>query len=100
MHEAATTRPATDLAQLHADAVLPADVQPGPCSTAASGTVLLTGATGFVGTYLLHTLLRETSADVACLVRPNRCSASSDGAERIYRNLKSHGLWQPEWAER
>ncbi|MEV0460004.1 SDR family oxidoreductase [Catellatospora methionotrophica] len=31
--------------------------------------VLLTGATGFVGSFLLKTLLTATDADVVCLVR-------------------------------
>jgi thioester reductase-like protein len=96
-----TTTPAlleTDLEQMRADAVLPADVQPAAVSPAApAGTVLLTGATGFVGAHLLHALLRDTPAVVLCLVRPNRRGSI---AERIRRNLEAHGIWEPAWAER
>lgn len=35
------------------------------------GTVLLTGATGFLGAHLLHLLLTRTEARVRCLVRVN-----------------------------
>lgn len=59
--------------------------------------VLLTGATGFVGAFLLHDLLSQTSARVHCLVRaPDADTALG----RIRKNLESYGLWQPELAAR
>ena len=88
----------TDLEKMRADAVLPADVQPaGACVDGPAGTVLLTGATGFVGAHLLHALLRDTAAEVICLVRPDRRGGI---AERIRLNLQSHGIWEPARAER
>jgi len=54
------------------DAVLPADIRPGPgpARTAAGArTVLLTGATGFVGRYVLRELLTTTDVRVVCPVR-------------------------------
>jgi amino acid adenylation domain-containing protein/thioester reductase-like protein len=42
--------------------------------------VLLTGATGFLGAHLLHSLLRDTHAHVWCLVRP---SGEHGGARRL-----------------
>src|SRR4051812_49927803 len=89
-----------NLEQMRADAVLPADVYPAAPSTAATGTVLLTGATGFVGAHLLHALLRETQATVLCLVRPDRHGLRGGPADRLRANLEAHGLWQPAWAER
>ena len=53
--------------------------------------VLLTGATGFLGTYLLHDLLRETSADVYCLIR---ASSVEEGLERLQKTMTAHNLWQ------
>lgn len=55
--------------------------------------VLLTGATGFLGAYLLHELLHQTRATVYCLVR------SSDAAEgeRRLRNRLGH-LELPSWS--
>ncbi|MFF9572321.1 amino acid adenylation domain-containing protein [Streptomyces sp. NPDC014685] len=52
--------------------------------------VLLTGATGFVGAFLLRELLDRTRAQVYCLVR-----AADDGeaARRVEEVLRSYGLW-------
>ncbi|EON97347.1 putative nonribosomal peptide synthetase 10 protein [Phaeoacremonium minimum UCRPA7] len=55
---------------LRADAVLPDDIQASgavmrPLSEA--GTVLLTGVTGFLGAFLLNSILESTAARVVCL---------------------------------
>ncbi len=39
--------------------------------SATTGGLLLTGATGFLGIYMLDTLLAETTADIFCLIRSN-----------------------------
>ena len=97
MSQATVAPRSANIAQMRADAILPDDVRPeAGYADSTTGTVLLTGATGFVGAYLLDTLLRETSAVVVCLARPDR----RGGADRIRRNLESHGLWRPEWAGR
>jgi thioester reductase-like protein len=53
------------------DAVLALDVVPPSAASrrAPLASVLLTGATGFFGSFLLAELLRETQAHVVCLVR-------------------------------
>ncbi|TCB90083.1 SDR family NAD(P)-dependent oxidoreductase [Micromonospora zingiberis] len=58
---------------LTADVTLPDDIRPapGPTSHGAPRHVLLTGATGFVGAFLLRELLATTTATVHCLVRAN-----------------------------
>ena len=53
--------------------------------------VLLTGATGFIGAFLLHDLLRKTHAKVYCLVR-NKNEIS--GKERLLNNLERYGLME------
>ena len=40
-----------------------------PCAWDASHTVLLTGATGFLGAFLLYELLEQSDARVCCIVR-------------------------------
>jgi amino acid adenylation domain-containing protein/thioester reductase-like protein len=62
---------ARPLHALHADAVLTPGVvlQQPPTGPAPLESVLLTGATGYFGTFVLAELLRETAADVICLVR-------------------------------
>jgi thioester reductase-like protein len=49
--------------------------------------ILLTGATGFLGAFLLDELLRRTDATVYCLVR---CADAEAGRRRIEQNLASY----------
>ncbi len=85
--------------RMRADAVLPDDIRPAlECGRPLGGEVLLTGATGFVGAYVLATLMRETTARVVCMVRPRH--RRDDSFSRIRKNLASYGLWNAEWAQR
>jgi len=59
--------------------------------------ILLTGATGFVGAFLLHDLLRMTGARIHCLVR---ASTVEEGGRRLQDNLASYGLWEEGWDDR
>lgn len=49
--------------------------------------IFLTGATGFLGAFLLHELLEQTNADIYCLVR---CASVVEGQNRIMQNLASY----------
>jgi amino acid adenylation domain-containing protein/thioester reductase-like protein len=60
-------------------------------------TVLLTGATGFIGRYLLAQLLRDTSATVYCLVRAESYGAARS---RLKEGLARSELWRPEYESR
>jgi amino acid adenylation domain-containing protein/thioester reductase-like protein/non-ribosomal peptide synthase protein (TIGR01720 family) len=60
-------------------------------------SVLLTGATGFVGSFLLAELLRRTRADVFCLVR---AAGPVEGLDRIRRSLEAYSLWDDSLAAR
>ncbi|MFF7633471.1 amino acid adenylation domain-containing protein [Kitasatospora sp. NPDC008050] len=90
-------------AQLAADAVLDPAItvrhaagaaprRTGPARRAAGGreNLLLTGATGFLGAFLLRELLDRTGADIHCLVRAEDEAAAH---RRIRRNLTEYGLW-------
>ena len=59
--------------------------------------ILLTGATGFIGQFLLCELLNKTSAQFVCLVRAN-----SDGHayERLKTRLVNSRLWKKNFASR
>jgi thioester reductase-like protein len=60
-------------------------------------TVLLTGATGFVGRFLLAQLLKDTDATIYCLVRaPSAEQASS----RLKMSLAKWDLWSNEFDRR
>jgi thioester reductase-like protein len=59
--------------------------------------VLLTGGTGFLGSYLLRELLERTDYDVACLVRADNQMA---GLERLRAAAIERGLWNEKHADR
>lgn len=59
--------------------------------------ILLTGATGFVGRFLLAQLLIDTDATVYCLVR---ATSASHAAARIQKTLVEWDLWRPHFEER
>jgi amino acid adenylation domain-containing protein/thioester reductase-like protein len=86
---------------LAAEAYLPPDIRPSPGAHVHSVRhpqhVLLTGATGFVGAFLVEKLLRTTEATLFCLVR---ASSEDHGTERIRSALTAYGIWDPAFAER
>ncbi len=59
--------------------------------------LFLTGATGFLGTYLLDELLRQTDATIYCLVR---AADQQTAQKRLQNQLQSYGLWQADWEQR
>ncbi len=59
--------------------------------------IFLTGATGFLGGYVLLKLLEETDANIYCLTRSN---SDEEGRSRIINNLKAYGLYKNKFKER
>ncbi|MCM2416214.1 amino acid adenylation domain-containing protein [Streptomyces sp. RKAG290] len=57
---------------------------------------LLTGASGFLGAFLLRDLIERTDGPVDCLVR-----AEDDhrAAHRLRTNLERYGLWRPRYED-
>ena len=94
------SRPAVDL---RAEAILEPDIAPerrgsGDAPLGDSRRVFLTGATGFLGAFLLDELLSKTEAEVRCLVRLRK--GEHDPMAPLRANLERYGLWTPERAER
>jgi thioester reductase-like protein len=92
---------AVNVEDLKAEAVLDPEIR--PTSTASTEVVLrpervlLTGATGFLGSFLLSELLRHTRAEIYCLVRaPNVAESES----RIRGALEAYALWDEEHSSR
>ncbi len=85
---------------LIAEATLPSDIQIGshlkPAATSPA-SIFLTGATGFLGSYLLAEFLQTLDADVYCLVR---ASDEESGKRRLHDSLVSYGLWRKEYEPR
>ncbi|MGZ3457803.1 MAG: thioester reductase domain-containing protein, partial [Archangium sp.] len=75
------------------DVVLRPDIRPhaeraGPMEEPRQ--VFLTGATGFLGAFLLRALLDRTAAKVHCLVR---AGSEKEGRLRLRKSMESYGLW-------
>src|SRR4029077_5941483 len=71
---------------------------PLPASIPSSGQeVLLTGATGYLGAYLLSQLLVQTQSRVVCLAR---AADDADALRRIREALIQYGQWRKEFAAR
>ncbi|WP_454782658.1 thioester reductase domain-containing protein [Legionella sp. WA2022007384] len=58
---------------------------------------LLTGATGFLGAYLLHELLTHTDWQITCLVQ---ASSREAGITRVIKNMEHYGVWNPVYHDR
>ncbi|MBW4483051.1 MAG: amino acid adenylation domain-containing protein [Tildeniella torsiva UHER 1998/13D] len=88
------------LEQWHQDLQLEAAIQVHPDliqPLAQPQQVLLTGASGFLGAFLLHELLQQTSAHVHCLVR----AADNQSAQRrLQQHLQQYQLWHDDYASR
>ncbi|MFI7511895.1 amino acid adenylation domain-containing protein [Micromonospora echinofusca] len=75
------------------DAKIPADLPVRPVGRRrAPRTVLVTGATGFVGARLVHELLATTDVRVLCLAR---AADDAEATARVVRALAERGLWRP-----
>ncbi len=85
---------------LHAEAVLDSttcpEVWPGDLGCEPD-TIFLTGATGFLGTFLLAELLQRTRADIYCLIRATN---EEVGKQKLQHILKEAQLLQPAFADR
>jgi thioester reductase-like protein len=91
--DAAGIRPAVDLA---AEVVLDPAIRATGLPVAnhgAASAVLLTGGTGFLGTFLLSELLQQTDATVYCLIRARDPAA---GERRLLQRLSAYHLPAPK----
>ena len=86
---------------LRAEAVLEPEIRPDePCANTSlrdADHVFLTGATGFLGAFLLDEILAQTDATVHCLVRPRK---GLEPMDILRENLKDYGIWDRENAGR
>ena len=62
--------------------------------------ILLTGSTGFLGAFLLQELLKQTTANIYCLVRGDALERASCLLTRIEKNLNFYSLWEEKFASR
>jgi thioester reductase-like protein len=82
---------AYEVKQMRADARLPLPALPA-ARRGAPSDILLTGATGFLGPFLLGSLLGKTSYTLHALVR---ATDAEHGLDRIIASLRRAQLWSP-----
>ncbi|NRB05989.1 MAG: thioester reductase domain-containing protein [Richelia sp.] len=85
---------------LSAEVVLEPAIRPPSQSFRFAGKVdniFLTGGTGFLGAFIIHELLQQTSADIYCLVRADDINP---GKQKLQNNLESYALWEEEYEPR
>jgi len=88
--EAHQARVSAAIAQdLHLAPGAPAGVRVSASEAADPAHVFLTGATGFLGAYLMKELAQTTTAQIHCLVR---ASTAEDGARRLLDNLRKFDI--------
>ncbi len=80
---------AYEATQMRADARLPMPALP-PARPGAQSDILLTGATGFLGPFLVSSLLEQTSYTLHALVR---ATDAAHGLDRIIAALHQAHLW-------
>jgi thioester reductase-like protein len=82
---------AYEIKQMRADARLSLPALP-PARPGVQSDILLTGATGFLGPFLLSSLLGQTSYTLHALVR---ATDAAHGLDRIIASLHQAHLWSP-----
>jgi amino acid adenylation domain-containing protein/thioester reductase-like protein len=78
-------------------AVPPGGPIPGAPPAGAYRVALVTGASGFVGTRLVHELLTRTGMQVVCLTR---AGDDARATQRVAGAMAGRGLWEPAFAGR
>ncbi|MGB3535495.1 MAG: amino acid adenylation domain-containing protein [Microcoleaceae cyanobacterium] len=91
--EAVTGIEGMTVEELLSEAVLDSTIQPSFTSVGSDDqpdAIFLTGATGFLGAFLLDELLRQTQAKIYCLVRG--CQTAAEAKQKITQNLDRYLL--------
>lgn len=96
---AATEHVTVSVLNLNDEAVLDESIY--PVTETAEQTeitsILLTGASGFLGAFLLSELLEQTETHIYCLVR---AADTVVGMRKIQNNLNSYNLWKEQHSSR
>ncbi|KAG0131878.1 hypothetical protein HOY82DRAFT_669743 [Tuber indicum] len=64
------------------------------------GNVFLTGATGFLGVYLLRELLSRSNPAIGKVFVHVRAKNADAAMERVVRSCEAYGVWDPLWGNR
>ncbi|MBW4635043.1 MAG: amino acid adenylation domain-containing protein [Iphinoe sp. HA4291-MV1] len=88
-----------EIADINAETILEPTIYPEAVAVEhiTASSIFLTGATGFLGAFLLHELLEQTQAHIYCLVRSLN---AEEAKKKIQRNLELYSLWQEDLSSR
>ena len=67
---------------------------------AASPVVFLTGATGFLGSFILKDLLDRQSPQIAKVVLLVRAKSAESAMSRVKMTCSAYGVWKDDWHSR
>lgn len=70
-----------------------------PITPSTPLTVFLTGATGFLGAYLLRDLLTRTSPPINVIAHVRALDATA-AMDRVQQTCQAYGVWSPSWTSR
>ncbi len=94
--EPSSVEPSSQQFNWQMDRFLPIDITPSASNSRVSSspkTIFLTGATGFLGAFLLFELLQQTDAQIHCLVRDLNL-------DKLKQCLLDYQIWKPSFAAR
>ncbi|KAF8420109.1 hypothetical protein EV426DRAFT_719603 [Tirmania nivea] len=69
-------------------------------SKEGGATVFLTGATGFLGAYLLRDLLTRQNPQVGKVIVHVRAKTVEQATQRVVKSCEAYGVWDASWASR
>lgn len=72
--------------------------EPHALDPSTGATFFLTGATGFLGAYLVKEILERKGTMLVAHIRGVKDVATAQ--DRLVRSLKGYGLWRDSWADR
>lgn len=73
---------------------------PSIIAASAEPTVFLTGATGFLGSYIIKDLLERTSRPIKLIAHVRGVKNSQAAFDRLRQSLQGYGIWKDEWSSR
>ncbi|WP_028477827.1 AMP-binding protein [Nocardia sp. CNY236] len=99
-HTARTDTPDMDREIATLRTLLAASSPPAPPTTPSPGRVLLTGATGFLGAYLLAELLASTDHDIVALIRADSTDHAYDRLRGAFTAVSAAHHFHTAWNAR
>lgn len=63
-------------------------------------TIFLTGATGFLGSYLIKEILERTQSGIRLIAHVRGARDPASALERIQRSLQGNGVWNDKWTSK